>query len=127
MSNIRITCFVVLVFCLNLVNSADWDSDDAKMNYNKLKKQVTWIRSTVSSDPIRLSDLPESGLHLRVVNDCDRLLDFMQTDSVEVSVAVDYGIELIQSIQQIKAGGLVIPTETKKRSLIHYNYFSGDL
>lgn len=117
----------MLVFCLNLVNSADWDSDDAKMNYNKLKKQVTWIRSTVSSDPIRLSDLPESGLHLRVVNDCDRLLDFMQTDSVEVSVAVDYGIELIQSIQQIKAGGLVIPTETKKRSLIHYNYFSGDL
>ena len=115
-----------LIIGLNVLLSNGNDSLERHKEFANLKNVATRIRYTADTDLIRLSDLPESGLYLLVVKDCDKLIDQLNDRPVNLLQIVTYGNKIVRSVRQIRSRPLEIRMPENKNVNLRYYYFSGD-
>ena len=115
-----------LIISLNVLLSNGNDSLERHKEFANLKNVATRIRYTADTDLIRLSDLPESGLYLLVVKDCDKLIDQLNDRPVNLLQIVTYGNKIVRSVRQIRSRPLEIRMPENKNVNLRYYYFSGD-
>ncbi len=114
-----------LIISLNVLLSNGNDSLERHKEFANLKNVATRIRYTADTDLIRLSDLPESGLYLLVVKDCDKLIDQLNDRPVNLLQIVTYGNKIVRSVRQIRSRPLEIRMPENKNVNLRYYYFSG--
>ena len=114
-----------LIIGLNVLVSNGNDSLERHKEFANLKNVATRIRYTADTDLIRLSDLPESGLYLLVVKDCDKLIDQLNDRPVNLLQIVTYGNKIVRSVRQIRSRPLEIRMPENKNVNLRYYYFSG--
>ena len=114
-----------LIIGLNVLVSNGNDSFERHKEFANLKNVATRIRYTADTDLIRLSDLPESGLYLLVVKDCDKLIDQLNDRPVNLLQIVTYGNKIVRSVRQIRSRPLEIRMPENKNVNLRYYYFSG--
>jgi len=115
-----------LIFILNVLLSIGNDSIERHKEFTNLKNLATQIRYTADTDPIRLSDLPESGLYLLIVKDCDKLIDQLNDRPDNLLKIITYGNNIVRSVRQISSSPLKIRVSENKKVNIRYYYFSGE-
>ncbi|MBC8402883.1 MAG: hypothetical protein H8E14_15465 [Candidatus Marinimicrobia bacterium] len=115
-----------LIIGLNVLLSNGNDSSERHKEFTNLKNIATQIWYTADTDPIRLSDLPESGLYLLVVKDCDKLIDQLNARPDDLLKIISYGNNMVRSVRQISSSPLKIRVLENKKVNIRYHYFSGE-
>lgn len=114
-----------LIIGQNVLLSNGNGSFERHKEFANLKNVATRIRYTADTNPIRLSDLPESGLYLLVVKDCDKLIDQLNDRPDNLLRIVIYGNKIVRSVRQINSSPLEIRVSENKKVNLRYYYFSG--
>ncbi len=118
---------ITLILLSVLATATDKEEELAAAEQLELKLAVTYVRCIADAEPIRKSALPESGLYLRLVKDCDSLINAINARPGPSPEQLIMGEKVLRDLDIITRGGLVTGKSAKTGGKISYNYFSGRL